>query len=77
MTHELLGQLTARKQSFQDSHLSAEQMGELIDMVQEKTITGESLSYAAKDLILNCTSNRYLREAVAPTYACQSITSVD
>ncbi|KAG5654231.1 hypothetical protein H0H81_005918 [Sphagnurus paluster] len=42
MTHELLGQLTARKETFKDNHLSVEQLGELIDMVQDKIITGTS-----------------------------------
>ncbi|KAG5648738.1 hypothetical protein DXG03_000085 [Asterophora parasitica] len=42
MTHELLGQLAARRESFRDNHLSVEQLGDLIDMVQNKTITGTS-----------------------------------
>lgn len=43
MTHELLGQLSARKETFADNHLSAQQMGELIDLVQDKVITGQSI----------------------------------
>jgi len=42
ITHELLGQLATRKETFKDNHLSVEQLGELIDMVQDKTITGTS-----------------------------------
>jgi aspartyl-tRNA(Asn)/glutamyl-tRNA(Gln) amidotransferase subunit B len=40
MTHELLGQLTARKETFKDNHLSVGQMGELIDLVHDRVITG-------------------------------------
>lgn len=40
MTHELLGQLAARKETFSDNCLGIEQMGELIDMVQDEIITG-------------------------------------
>lgn len=41
MTHELLGQLAARKETFKDNQLSVEQLGELIDLVQDKFITGK------------------------------------
>ena len=40
MTHELLGQLAARKEKFTQNPISVEQMGELIDMVQNGNITG-------------------------------------
>jgi aspartyl-tRNA(Asn)/glutamyl-tRNA(Gln) amidotransferase subunit B len=40
ITHELLGQLAARKETFKNNKLSVEQMGELIDLVQDGTITG-------------------------------------
>jgi hypothetical protein len=40
MTHELLGQLSANRRSFNDNVVSVDQMGELIDMVQEGSITG-------------------------------------
>jgi len=40
MTHELLGQLTARKETFKDNHLSVGRMGELIDLVHDRVITG-------------------------------------
>jgi aspartyl-tRNA(Asn)/glutamyl-tRNA(Gln) amidotransferase subunit B len=40
MTHELLGQLAARKQTFNRNAVSVKQMGELIDMVQNGSITG-------------------------------------
>jgi len=42
MTHELLGQLTARNETFSDDRLGIEQMGELIDLVQGGVITGTS-----------------------------------
>ena len=41
MAHELLGQLTARKQSFQNNTITVQQLSELIDLVQNKQITGE------------------------------------
>lgn len=41
MTHELLGQLASQKMSFRQNVISAAQLGELIDMVQQKIITGE------------------------------------
>lgn len=41
MTHELLGQLAARKETFTQNPVSVEQMGELIDLVQNGGITGE------------------------------------
>lgn len=42
MTHELLGQLSLRKETFRDNHMSVKQMGELIDMVQSGKITGNN-----------------------------------
>ncbi|KAG5349940.1 hypothetical protein C0989_001183 [Termitomyces sp. Mn162] len=53
MTHELLGQLASRKESFKDNHISVEQMGELIDMVQEKTITGTSGKLLLRYMLAN------------------------
>lgn len=41
MTHELLGQLAGRKETFTQNPVSVNQMGELIDMVQNGSITGE------------------------------------
>jgi aspartyl-tRNA(Asn)/glutamyl-tRNA(Gln) amidotransferase subunit B len=43
MTHELLGQLAARKETFAQNPVSVEQMGELIDLVQNRSITGNYL----------------------------------
>lgn len=40
LTHELLGQLSARKEIFRENSLSTVQFGELIDLVQNKSITG-------------------------------------
>ncbi|KAH7919539.1 Glutamyl-tRNA amidotransferase B subunit [Leucogyrophana mollusca] len=42
MTHDLLGQLSARKETFGDNPVSVSQLGELIDMVQTGKITGTS-----------------------------------
>ncbi|KAH7916227.1 GatB/GatE catalytic domain-containing protein [Hygrophoropsis aurantiaca] len=42
MTHDLLGQLSARKETFGDNPVSVLQLGELIDMVQDGKITGTS-----------------------------------
>lgn len=44
MTHELLGQLASQKMPFRQNTISATQLGGLIDMVQQKTITGEDHS---------------------------------
>jgi len=41
MTHDLLGQLASRKEAFNNNQLSAEQFGELIDLVEDKLITSE------------------------------------
>lgn len=51
MTHELLGQLAARKETFKDNCVSVEQMGDLIDMVQFGKMTGESPSSFTLTLI--------------------------
>lgn len=40
ITHELLGQLAFRHESFGDNPISTAQMGELIDLVQKGIITG-------------------------------------
>ncbi|CAL1700292.1 unnamed protein product [Somion occarium] len=42
ITHELLGQLALRKETFKENRFSTEQLGELIDLVQSKRITGTS-----------------------------------
>lgn len=44
ITHELLGQLAHRQETFSQNPLSAVQMGDLIDLVQSKRITGNSYS---------------------------------
>ncbi|KAF9462046.1 Glutamyl-tRNA-Gln amidotransferase B subunit [Collybia nuda] len=53
MTHELLGQLSARKQSFADNQISVQQMGELIDLVQSKVITGTSGKLLLRHMLAN------------------------
>ncbi|KAF5333549.1 hypothetical protein D9611_002729 [Ephemerocybe angulata] len=53
MAHELLGQLTARKQTFQNNTLSTQQLAELIDLVQEKQLTGTSAKYLLRHILSN------------------------
>ena len=50
ITHELLGQLAARKETFTDNPVTAGQMGELIDMVQNKQLTGTSIARVISDV---------------------------
>ncbi|XP_006456722.1 hypothetical protein AGABI2DRAFT_211794 [Agaricus bisporus var. bisporus H97] len=47
VTHELLGQLASQNKTFRENTVSSAQLGELIDMVQSKVITGT----AGKQLI--------------------------
>lgn len=47
MTHELLGQLAIRKETFKENPISILQLGELIDMVQNGNITGRKPSGAS------------------------------
>jgi aspartyl-tRNA(Asn)/glutamyl-tRNA(Gln) amidotransferase subunit B len=42
ITHELLGQLARRDIPFNTNPIAIEQMGDLIDLIQSKTITGTS-----------------------------------
>ncbi|KAI0080877.1 Glutamyl-tRNA amidotransferase B subunit [Panus rudis PR-1116 ss-1] len=42
INHELLGQLALRQQTFRDNPLTVDQLGEIIDLVQNKKITGTS-----------------------------------
>ncbi|TFK72027.1 Glutamyl-tRNA amidotransferase subunit B, mitochondrial [Pluteus cervinus] len=53
MTHELLGQLTARKESFKVTAITAGQLGELIDLVQDGTITGTSGKFLLRHMLAN------------------------
>lgn len=55
MTHELLGQLAARRETFSDNSLSVGQLGELIDLVQDGVITGplQFSSYESQLLIID------------------------
>ncbi|KAF9559669.1 glutamyl-tRNA amidotransferase, partial [Agrocybe pediades] len=56
MTHELLGQLAARKQSFDQNSLTSEQLGELVDLLQDKIITGTSGKYLLRHMLDNPSS---------------------
>ncbi len=40
ITHELLGQLAFRHETFKQNPISAEQMGDLVDLVQSQKVTG-------------------------------------
>jgi aspartyl-tRNA(Asn)/glutamyl-tRNA(Gln) amidotransferase subunit B len=42
LTNELLGQLSFREISFKENPISPTQLGELIDLLARKTITGAS-----------------------------------
>ncbi|KAG8681848.1 hypothetical protein FRC09_017189 [Ceratobasidium sp. 395] len=42
VTHELLGQLSFKNQNFSDNSLPPERLGELIDAIEDKVITGTS-----------------------------------
>ncbi|KAG0702424.1 GatB/GatE catalytic domain-containing protein [Suillus ampliporus] len=66
MTHELLGQLTARKETFSDNPVSIEQLGELIDLVQDGKITGTSGKSLLKHIIAN-------RSSSAPSVLAQEL----
>ncbi|KIM58768.1 hypothetical protein SCLCIDRAFT_127489 [Scleroderma citrinum Foug A] len=57
MTHELLGQLTMRKETFINNLVSVEQMGELIDMVQSRKLTvGTSGKMLLRHMVINKSS---------------------
>ncbi|KAF5322005.1 hypothetical protein D9619_000691 [Psilocybe cf. subviscida] len=64
LTHELLGQLSARKETFSDNSLSTTQFGELIDLVQNKSITGTSGKFLLKHLLAH-PSSRSTKEVAA------------
>ncbi|KAF8961095.1 Glutamyl-tRNA amidotransferase B subunit [Flammula alnicola] len=51
VTHELLGQLATRKETFGDNSLTPDQFGELIDLVQDKIITGTSGKFLLRHML--------------------------
>ncbi|KAH6914684.1 glutamyl-tRNA amidotransferase [Coprinopsis sp. MPI-PUGE-AT-0042] len=55
VAHELLGQLSTRNTTFAENPVSAQQFGELIDLVQERTMTGTSAKYLLRHLLSNPT----------------------
>lgn len=83
MTHELIGQLTARKETFSDNPVSVEQLGELIDLVQDGKITGKPclfLQHHINGLWLPGTSGKLLlkhiianRSSSAPSVLAQEL----
>ncbi|EIN10973.1 Glutamyl-tRNA amidotransferase B subunit [Punctularia strigosozonata HHB-11173 SS5] len=66
VTHELLGQLLARGWSFHQNPMSAEHMGEFVDMVQQGRITGT----AAKALLRHMLDHS---SAAAPLEVAQQL----
>ncbi|TFK43869.1 Glutamyl-tRNA amidotransferase subunit B, mitochondrial [Crucibulum laeve] len=63
MTHELLGQLAARNESFKDNTLTSGQLGELIDLVTGRIITGTSAKLLLRHLLAKPSSERVLKIA--------------
>ena len=53
LVHELIGKLSARKESFKVNKISASQLGQLIDLVEEGTMTRSSF-YLTADKLLCC-----------------------
>jgi len=65
MTHELLGQLTMRKETFINNPVSVEQMGELIDMVQSDRLTGGPI-----EIVFLCIVNLVDEQALPERRSC-------
>ncbi|KAF9057833.1 Glutamyl-tRNA amidotransferase subunit B, mitochondrial [Panaeolus papilionaceus] len=63
LTHELLGQLAARKQSFAQNPLSVEQFRDLVHLVDNKTLTGTSGKLLLRHILDNPSSRRTLEIA--------------
>lgn len=57
LIHELIGQLSVRKQTFNENPLTADQFGELIDLVQNGTVTGTSGKFILKHMLTNPSSH--------------------
>ncbi|KAF9450937.1 Glutamyl-tRNA amidotransferase subunit B, mitochondrial [Macrolepiota fuliginosa MF-IS2] len=57
MTHELLGQLASQKKTFKQNTISAAQLGELIDMVQQRAITGTTGKHLIRHMLTNPTND--------------------
>lgn len=53
LIHELIGQLSTRKQTFDENPLTADQFGELIDLVQNGTVTSTSGKFLLKHMLTN------------------------
>ncbi|KDR84118.1 hypothetical protein GALMADRAFT_111334 [Galerina marginata CBS 339.88] len=51
LTHELLGQLAARKDTFSNNALTTDQFGELVDLVQNRIITGTSGKFLLRHML--------------------------
>jgi aspartyl-tRNA(Asn)/glutamyl-tRNA(Gln) amidotransferase subunit B len=69
VTHELLGQLSHRQETFTQNPMTAAQMGDLIDLVQSKQITGKDITVAfftSPDLMLY---GRDVRKAYLATHS--------
>lgn len=72
ITQALLGQLAARSETFTENPISVEQLGNLVDLVQQGTITGRILALHAL-AYFRMTSNRVLREEFITIYAREPI----
>lgn len=57
ITHELLGQLSTQRATFKENPVSAQQMGELIDLVQNKFLTGTSAKTVLRTIIVERTAD--------------------
>ncbi|KAL4081424.1 GatB/GatE catalytic domain-containing protein [Scleroderma yunnanense] len=78
MTHELLGQLTASRETFTNNPISVEQMGELIDMVQHGKLTGTSGKMLLRHMVINKSSDApsKLAKELGLVAVCQDDTSL-
>ena len=52
LVHELIGKLSARKESFKDNKISVSQLGQLIDLVEQGTITRSSFHVITTNKLL-------------------------
>jgi aspartyl-tRNA(Asn)/glutamyl-tRNA(Gln) amidotransferase subunit B len=50
ITHELLGQLAFRNESFRSNPVSVETMRELLELIRDGSLTGAAQSYVSRML---------------------------
>ncbi|KAM6496151.1 Glutamyl-tRNA amidotransferase subunit B, mitochondrial [Amanita muscaria] len=63
MIHELIGKLSARGESFKDNKVTASQLGQLIDLVEDGVITRTSGKHLLRHLLENPTQTTALQVA--------------